>query len=160
VEPADSAAPAVEDAGPAAGAELPVTASAALDAAPQARPRAAEDRRARMQRSMRAMAIVGRAFQADSDATTLSFAELERSFDAYDADGDQAITAAEFAARAPDLRGGDGERGAEDTDPWAALLEGLDGDADGALDFDELEAFFVRRDDGDGVWRLEGRRSR
>jgi hypothetical protein len=169
-EPASIAAPArpaLQDdsaarALPPVTADAPPTAeprtSAAIARGEQAQPRtAAADRRARAQRSMRAMSIVGRAFQADDDPTRLTFGELERSFDAYDKDGDQAITAAEFAARPLPSRAGSTERQSEEEDPWSALLAGLDGDLDGALDFDELEAFFIRRDDGDGVWRLEGR---
>jgi len=125
------------------------------------------DQRRNMMRGMRAQRLVAVYFQVD-DPGTLSLDELEQAVAAYDADGDDAIDEAEFAAGAEDRRvevpGGESRmirRAMRDVEPWAALLVAIDVDEDGVITSAEFVAFFKARDDGDLVWsfdRSSGRR--
>jgi Ca2+-binding EF-hand superfamily protein len=114
-----------------------------------------------MMRSMRTQMVVIRYFQDDDDAGELSLAELERSIDAYDANGDGAIDAAEFADQGPERRDPNPPSRRlrmmmDGMQPYDTLADGVDDDGDGRLGTDELVAFFHDRDDGDLVWRQRG----
>jgi len=114
-----------------------------------------------MMRTARTQMVVIRYFQDDDDASELSLEEMERSIDAYDADGDGAIDRAEFADEAPERRNQAPPSRRQrmmmsGMQPYEALVDGVDDDDDGRLGTDELVTFFHDRDDGDLVWRQRG----
>jgi Ca2+-binding EF-hand superfamily protein len=123
---------------------------------------------AAMMRGMRAQMVVARYFQSADGATNrLELEELRVAVAAYDTNGDGTIDAAEFAAAAEGRRvsvpGGDSRmmrRAMRDVDPWEALVDGIDADADETLSDGEMVAFFKDRDDGDLVWQLRDPGSR
>lgn len=123
-----------------------------------------DEMRAQME-GFRAQMLLASYFQDDDDATSLSLDELVLGAAAYDANGDEVVSADEFAARASsrkrDLPMGGMGRMMMDGDPFAGLTAAADADADGALSMEELIAFFRARDDGDEVWTFrEPRRER
>jgi len=118
----------------------------------------AEDRMS----GMRARRILMTYFQLlDGDAAELTLEELEAAFDLYDANHDLSLTATEFEGRSAgqkaDVPGSDSrmvQMVMRDVDPWEALLAGIDDDEDGALHYDEVEAFFGSVTRGSGVIAL------
>lgn len=120
--------------------------------------------REEMMRRMRSQQLVARYFQADENSQELPLAELERAFDAYDANHDGKVGHEEFAAVAEDrkvtIEGGNArmlEMAMQGMEPWEALVDGLDADKDGSIGRDELIEFFKSRDDGDLVWTMRAR---
>jgi hypothetical protein len=112
-----------------------------------------------MRGDIQARRAVEQYLQDDEDATSLSLDELFVAAEAYDANADENLVESEFRALAEARRQSPPEesmvRMMGDYDPWPALVDGVDTDADGALSFAELGLYFEERDtDGDFVWDL------
>lgn len=101
-------------------------------------------------RRLRTLFSLCRFLQDDEDPLVLTWSEIENAFSAYDRNGDERVGRTEFEGimdeRAALGRAPAGRRSGllevETTDPWEALLGGLDGDLNGFMTPVELESFF------------------
>ncbi|MCH7603792.1 MAG: EF-hand domain-containing protein [Planctomycetes bacterium] len=113
--------------------------------------------------AMRIQRVLAGYFQDDTQVSSITLDELERSYSEFDANDDDIIDRDEFAKLAPsrkvELPGGDSpmmQRMMGDIDPWDTILENVDADEDGNLARSELLAFFNENAE-DGEWAIRNR---
>ena len=120
--------------------------------------------RGEMMRQMRdpmARRMMSRYFQTDDNNEVVTRAEFDAALASYDLNGDGALEASEFRARATSAKvtapGDDSPMVARfmgDMDPWDTIANAVDRDKSGTMSTMELASFYDKMAAGAGKWDL------